>query len=72
MEDISEEMRELTKLFIKVLMSMGLPDTTIMVITEMFWNKVEMMDEMVAFIKTNPNATETQVITKAMEISGIS
>ena len=62
-------MKETTKAFMKILMSMNLPETSIKAITQMVWNKPEQMDKIVAYIKENPKATESQMLTKAMEIS---
>ena len=69
MTEITNQMKETTKAFMKILMSMNLPETSIKAITQMVWNKPEQMDKIVAYIKENPKATESQMLTKAMEIS---
>ena len=69
MTEITNQMKETTKAFMKILMSMNLPETSIKAITQMVWNKPEQMDKIVAYIKENPKATESQMLTKAIEIS---
>ena len=70
MEEITQEIREITKLFINVLMNTKLEEKNIPAIVEMLWGDFTKMDNMVAFIKNHPQSTQTEIITKAMEISG--
>ena len=70
MEELTDYMREKTKAFMTILMDLNLPKATVEGETAMFWNNVDMMNEMVDYIEINTNATETQIIDKAIEISG--
>ena len=67
---ITAENRELVKLFMKILMNIGISDEIIEFITAMLQNE-ERMDSLVDYIAENPEATEKQILEKALQISGI-
>jgi len=60
-------MKEITQAFMKVLMSMQIQEKNIKAITQLLWNNLQGMDEVVKFIKENPNATESDVIKEAIK-----
>lgn len=57
--------------FMIILKSLNLGDATIVGIAAMMDRDMGKTQEMVEFIKKNPNATETELINKAMEIGDI-
>lgn len=57
--------------FMIILKSLNLGDATIVGIAAMMDRDIGKTQEMVEFIKKNPNATETELINKAMEIGDI-
>ena len=63
---------ELMSAFIEVLCATRVSEATIHGITEMMWDNKPAMDELVAYIKQNPRATEAQITKKASTIMGIS
>jgi len=60
-------MKEITQAFMKVLMSMQIQEKNIKAITQLLWNNLQGMDEVVKFIKENPNATESDVIKESIK-----
>ena len=62
-----EEIRD----FMIILKSLNLGDATIVGIAAMMDRDIGKTQEMVEFIKKNPNTTETELINKAMEIGDI-
>ncbi len=62
-------MKEITQSFMKVLMCTNLSEENIKAITALFWMKPQHMDELVAYIKENPDATESELLKKATEIA---
>lgn len=52
----------------KVLMSLKVQDHNIEAITQMFWADFQSMDKLVAWMENNINATESEIIRKAVEI----
>lgn len=68
-ETVSEEK---LKLFVRVLCSMRLTENTIHGIVAMLGHSKTSMDELVAYIKQNPKATEAEITKKASTILGIS
>lgn len=64
-------MKEITQAFMKVLMSMKVQEKNIKAITQLLWNNVQAMDELVEYIRHNTNATESEIIKKAVEIEGV-
>ena len=59
------------KIFIHVLCAMGLSEDTICGIMAMMDGNKEPMDELVAYIKENPEATEAEVTKAASKIIGV-
>ena len=57
--------------FMIILKSLNLGDATIAGIAAMMDRDIGKTQEMVEFIKKNPNTTETELINKAMEIGDI-
>lgn len=57
--------------FMIILKSLNLGDATIVGIAAMMDRDIGKTQEMVEFIKKNPNITETELINKAMEIGDI-
>ena len=57
--------------FMIILKSLNLGDATIVGIAAMMDRDIGKTQEMVEFIKKNPNTTETELINKAMEIGDI-
>ena len=57
--------------FMIILKSLNLGDATIVGIAAMMDRDIDKTNEMVDFIAANPNATETELINKAMEIGDI-
>ncbi len=55
--------------FIAVLMHTSLKDENVNFVTELMWEKREQMDQMVAFIKEHPQATQTELLKTAVKIS---
>jgi len=53
----------------KILWAMGVQEHNISGITQMFWEDIPKMDKMVDFIKDNTEATETEILRKAVEIA---
>ena len=67
--EVSEEK---LRLFVRVLCSMRLTEDTIHGIVAMLGDDLSAMNELVAFIKENPKATEAEVTKAASRIMGIS
>lgn len=57
--------------FMIILKSLNLGDATIVGIAAMMDRDMGKTQEMVEFIKKNPNATETELLKKAVEIGDI-
>lgn len=57
------------KAFMRVLKAMNLREETAVGITSLMEDETDKADEMVEFIKNNQNATETELINKALEIN---
>ena len=62
-------MKEITQAFMKVLMSMNVQEKNIKAITELLWGNLQGMDELMKFIKENPEATESEILKKATEVA---
>ena len=62
-------MKDFMEPFIAVLMHTNLSDTSVDYIAEKMWDNEVMTDQMVAFIKANPEATETQLLKEAQRIA---
>ena len=54
--------------FMKVLKIMKLRDETVLFITASMNDNPDKADKMIAYIKENPNATETDLLKKTQEI----
>ena len=67
---VTQENRETVKSFMKILVDLKLSEEAVKMITTMLQNERQ-MDELVAFIKKNINATEAEILDKAEEISNI-
>ena len=67
----SYTIEELMSAFIGVLCSTRVSEATIHGITEMMWDNKPAMDQLVAYIKENPKATEAQIIKTASTIIGV-
>ncbi len=63
-------MKEKTKAFMEVLLAIKMQEHNIIGITQMLWEDNQSMDKVVDYIEQNPNATETQVMRKVLEIKG--
>ena len=65
---ITEQNKYLVKAFVRVLRDMKVSPEGAQMITSTLQNK-QQMDSLVAYIKCNNNATESELIDKAIEIS---
>ncbi|MBO4983660.1 MAG: hypothetical protein J6D23_06330 [Clostridia bacterium] len=67
---ITEQNKELMKAFIRVLANTSVSRNASEMICSMMRSKAE-MDKMIAYIRLNPQATEEQILNKAMEITQV-
>ena len=63
---------KLMSAFVGVLCATRVSETTIHGICAMMWDNKPAMDQLVAYIKENPEATEAEITKKASTILGIS
>ncbi len=61
-------MKEITQAFMGVLISASVQEENVKALVELLWENPEWMDEVVAFIKKNPMATESDIMRMAIEI----
>ena len=52
-----------------VLIGMKVQDKNIKAITQILWENIQGMDKVIAFIKENPKATESEILKEAIQIS---
>lgn len=62
-------MKETTQAFMNVLLSTNMQEKNIKAVTQLLWENLDGMDDLIAFIKDCPDADESEIMKEAVRIS---